>query len=164
MAAIVQEPAATARIAEVHHGGRKRPLLGYGFIVAAVALGGWSAWLTVTLPSRHLTPNGNVAWGGFDVIMAVAVVATGVAAWRGTPWFPLGAVACATLLVVDAWFDILTSAPGGELAMAVGRALAAELPLAVLCLVIAARGLRVRPTAVPTGVTNEGSEVGGLAA
>src|SRR6187549_2726897 len=118
MATIVHEQVASARIAGTGHGGRPRPLLGYAFIVAAVAVGGWSAWLTVTLPSRHLTPNWNVAWGGFDVIMAVAVVSTGIAAWHGTAWFPLGAVACATLLVVDAWFDILTSAPGTELATA----------------------------------------------
>jgi hypothetical protein len=116
--------------------------LGYAFIVWAIGMGGWSAWLTVTLPHRHLTPNWNIAWGGFDVILAIALIATGISAWRGSAWFPTTAVATATLLVVDAWFDILTSAPGRELAQAIAMALVVEVPLAGLCLVIAARRTR----------------------
>ena len=134
--------------------------LGYAFMAWAVGMGAWSAWLTVTLPHRHLTPNWNIAWGGFDVILAISMVATGVAAWRGSAWFPMSAVATATLLVVDAWFDILTSTPGRELADAITMALVVEVPLAVLCLVIAARRTRrARPRQV-TGGTMERSETG----
>jgi hypothetical protein len=118
--------------------------LGYAFIVWAVGMGVWSAWLTVTLPHRHLAPNWNIAWGGFDVILAVALISTGVAAWRGSAWLPMCAVAAATILVVDAWFDILTSAPGRQLAEAIVMALVIELPFALFCLVVAARGIRRR--------------------
>lgn len=120
----------------------RSPWLGYAFIAWAVGLGAWSAWLTVTLPHRHLTPNWNIAWGGFDVMLAVALIATGITAWRGSDWFPTSAVATATLLVVDAWFDILTSHKGEELALAITMALFVELPLATLCLVIAWRRTR----------------------
>ena len=51
-------------------------------------------------------------------------------------------MATATLLVVDAWFDILTSHRGEELAVAITMALVVELPLAALCLVIAWRRTR----------------------
>lgn len=129
----------------------RRPWLASAFIVWAVGLGAWSAWLTVTLPHRHLTPNWNIAWGGFDVILAIGLITTGTTAWRGSDWFPTSAVATATLLVVDAWFDILTSHHGAELAQAIAMALIVELPLAALCLVMAwRRNRRVRtlPAAV----------------
>ncbi|HEY7283775.1 MAG TPA: hypothetical protein VID47_19530 [Actinomycetota bacterium] len=118
---------------------RRSPWLGRLFIFWAVGIGAWSAWLTVTLPNRHLAPNWNIAWGGFDVIMAIALISSGIAAWRGSPWFPMCAVATATLLVVDAWFDILTSNPGDQLVQAIAMALIVELPLAALFLVMAYR-------------------------
>ncbi len=118
---------------------RRSPWLGRLFIVWAVGLGAWSAWLTVTLPNRHLAPNWNIAWGGFDVLMAIALISTGITAWRGSAWFPMCAVATSTLLVVDAWFDILTSNPGDQLAAAIAMALIVELPLATLFLVMAYR-------------------------
>jgi hypothetical protein len=120
----------------------RNPWLGYAFIAWAIGLGAWSGWLTVTLPTRHLAPNWNIAWGGFDVIMAVSLIATGITAWRGSAWFPMCAVATATLLVVDAWFDILTSTPGDQLAGAIAAALFIELPLATLCIVMAWRRVR----------------------
>src|SRR4051812_34642733 len=133
MSSIVEKTEAQLKPAELHRPARS-PWLGYAFIVWALGMGGWSGWLTVTLPHRHLTPNWNIAWGGFDVILAVALIATGISAWRGSAWFPTCAVATATLLIVDAWFDILTSGKGEELATAIGMALVAELPLAALCL------------------------------
>jgi len=42
-----------------------------------------------------------------------------------------------TLLVCDAWFDVVTAEPGGELAWALVFALLAELPLAALCFWVA---------------------------
>jgi hypothetical protein len=120
----------------------RSPWLGYAFIAWAIGLGAWSAWLTVTLPSRHLAPNWNIAWGGFDVLMAISLIATGITVWRGSAWFPMCAVATATLLVVDAWFDILTSTPGDQLAAAILMALVVELPLAAACLLVARRRVR----------------------
>ena len=120
----------------------RSPWLGYAFIAWAIGLGAWSAWLTVTLPSRHLAPNWNIAWGGFDVLMAISLIATGITVWRGSAWFPMCAVATATLLVVDAWFDILTSSPGDQLAAAILMALVVELPLAAACLLVARRRVR----------------------
>jgi hypothetical protein len=118
---------------------RRSPWLGRVLIIWAVGLGAWSAWLTVTLPNRHLAPNWNIAWGGFDVMMAIALISAGITAWRGSAWFPMCAVATSTLLVVDAWFDILTSDPGDQLVAAIAMALIVELPLATLFLVMAYR-------------------------
>jgi hypothetical protein len=43
------------------------------------------------------------------------------------------AASAATLLVVDAWFDITTSPTGGDLLWAFVMAAVAEIPLAVAC-------------------------------
>jgi hypothetical protein len=41
------------------------------------------------------------------------------------------------LLLVDAWFDVTTSTPGIELAASLAEALLVELPIAILCLLLA---------------------------
>jgi hypothetical protein len=38
---------------------------------------------------------------------------------------------------VDAWFDVLTSSTRAELAVSIAEAVLVELPLAVLCLLLA---------------------------
>ena len=60
--------------------------------------------------------------------------AAGSTAWllaRGDRRASLAAMALATLLGSDAWFDVCTSAPGAGHAMALAEAGCAELPLAV---------------------------------
>lgn len=99
----------------------------------AVLLVPWTIYLTVTLPSRHVTAHYDVAWVGFDVALIAAFAATARAAVRRTRWLvPLAAVT-GTMLVCDAWFDIVTSRGGGEVAEAIGEAIVGELPLAALC-------------------------------
>jgi hypothetical protein len=48
---------------------------------------------------------------------------------------PLAAVT-GTMLVCDAWFDVVTSQSGGEMWEAVAEAALAELPLAAVCIFI----------------------------
>jgi hypothetical protein len=45
------------------------------------------------------------------------------------------------VLAVDAWFDLTTAAPGTGQVIALATAVLAELPLSVLCTVIALRTL-----------------------
>ena len=101
--------------------------------LVAVALVPWTLYLTFTLPSRHVTHHYDVAWVGFDVALACAFAATTLAALRRSHWLvPLAAVT-GTMLVCDAWFDIVTSHEGGEMWEAVAEAILVELPLAALC-------------------------------
>jgi hypothetical protein len=101
--------------------------------VVAVGLVPWTLYLTFTLPSRHVTFHYDLAWVGFDVALACAFGATTLAALRRSHWLvPLAAVT-GTMLVCDAWFDIVTSHEGGEMWEAVVEAVFAELPLAALC-------------------------------
>jgi hypothetical protein len=104
--------------------------------LVAVLLVPWTLYLTFTLPSRHLTLHYDLGWVGFDIALAVSFAATAWAAFRGSRWLvPLAAVT-ATMLVCDAWFDIVTSRPGGELWEAVAEAALVELPLAAVCVYI----------------------------
>ena len=101
--------------------------------LVAVALVPWTLYLTFTLPSRHITSHYDLAWVGFDVALACVFAATAAAAFRRSHWLiPLAAVT-GTMLVCDAWFDVVTSQSGGEMWEAVAEAALAELPLAALC-------------------------------
>jgi hypothetical protein len=101
--------------------------------VVAIGLVPWIFYLTFTLPSRHVTFHYDLAWVGFDVALTLSFGATAWAAFRGSRWLvPLAAVT-GTMLVCDAWFDVVTSQSGGEMWEAVAEAALAELPLAALC-------------------------------
>jgi hypothetical protein len=89
------------------------------------------------LPSAHQASHWDIAWSGFDVVLALLLSAVAVAAWRGSLWLEGAATAAATLLFVDAWFDVLTSSTRVELLVAIAEAALVELPLAVLCLFLA---------------------------
>jgi hypothetical protein len=105
---------------------------GPAFIVCSVVLIPWTIYLGLSLPDRQLSPHYNIAWVGFDVFLLVALGATGYFALRRSRYLALTAAAAATLLVVDAWFDIMTS-PRREIPQAVVLALLVELPLAAVC-------------------------------
>lgn len=107
------------------------------FALVGAALVPWTLWLAYDLPGRHVAHHWDVAWAGFDAAMAGLLLATAVAALRRSPWIQSTAVAAATMLACDAWFDILTASRGVEQALAVATALLVELPLAVICLWVA---------------------------
>ncbi len=114
---------------------RIRPARWVTLLLGLVAIGlvPWTLYLTFTLPSRHVTLHYDLAWVGFDIALACAFAATTLAAFRRSHWLvPLAAVT-GTMLVCDAWFDIVTSHEGGEMWEAVAEAVFAELPLAALC-------------------------------
>ena len=103
------------------------------FAIVAFALVPWTLWLTSVLPTRHVTHHYREAWVGFDVGLAIAFATTAAAAVRFSRWLPIAAAVTATLLVCDAWFDVVTAGGGDERAVAAAEAFGGELPLAVLC-------------------------------
>src|SRR5438445_5743810 len=113
------------------------------FALAGIVLVPWIVFLVRRLPSTHAAAHWDVAWAGFDVGLALLLLGVAVAAWRRSPWLEGAATAAAALLVVDAWFDILTSSTHVELGMAVGEAVLVELPLACLCFLLARSTERV---------------------
>jgi hypothetical protein len=103
------------------------------FLLTAAALGPWTLWLTYRLPARHVTRHYDLAWAVFDAALLLAFAVTGWCVIRGSRWLVPAAAATGTMLLCDAWFDIVTSAGGGETVEAVLEACFAELPLAAVC-------------------------------
>lgn len=105
---------------------------GPAFAVFSLILLPWTVYLGYSLPSRQVSPHYNIAWAGFDVTLLVVLASTGYFALRRSRYLAPAATATATLLVVDAWFDIMTSPPD-QLLESVALAVLIELPLALVC-------------------------------
>jgi hypothetical protein len=116
-------------------------LLGFGMLACAVGMVPWLVVLAVTLPSVTSVPHWSAAWVGLDGMEALGLAATGWLLRRGDRRRCLPAAATAALLLIDAWFDVSTAGSGGSLAEAVAMAVFAEIPMAVLCAVVAWRAL-----------------------
>jgi hypothetical protein len=105
---------------------------GPAFVLFSLILLPWVAYLAYSLPSRQLSADYDAAWAGFDVMLLVALAATGYFALRRSRYLAMAATAAATLLAVDAWFDVMTTLPGQRLEPVV-LAAGVELPLASVC-------------------------------
>ncbi|MFZ0082314.1 hypothetical protein [Trebonia sp.] len=106
---------------------------GPAFILFSIVLIPWTIYLGLNLPDRQESSHYNIAWVGFDVMLLVVLAATGFFALRRSPFLAVGATAAATLLVVDAWFDVVTSPPGSQFLQSLASAVLIELPLAAVC-------------------------------
>lgn len=109
---------------------------GWIFLVWAVLLVPWTVYLAAQLPRRALAHNYDVAWAGFDLGMVLVLGAAAIAAFRANRWLPPLAAAAATLLLVDAWFDVMTSPPRDR-AVAIAMAALVEIPMAGACIWLA---------------------------
>jgi hypothetical protein len=124
----------------------------------AIVLFPWTAYLSATLPSRHVAHHWDAVWVGFDLFEAAALAGTVIALARCSPRVGLLAAIAGTALLSDAWFDLATADPGRELGWALLEALVGELPLAALCFWISieasvaatASAAGLRPTSPPT--------------
>lgn len=109
------------------------------FLLLAALLLPWVGFLFITLPSRAVAAHWEVAWGGFDVGLALLLGGTAIALWRRSPIAEMLAAMTAAFLICDAWFDVLTSSGTTALVTALAEAAFIELPLAVVCVLIALR-------------------------
>jgi type IV secretory pathway component VirB8 len=105
---------------------------GPAFVLFSLILLPWIVYLAYSLPSRQVSADSDIAWAGFDVMLLIALASTGYFALRRSRYLATAAAAAATLLVVDAWFDVVTTLPGQRLEP-VALAVLVELPLASVC-------------------------------
>src|SRR4051794_37423615 len=121
--------------------GRGPSALGAAFVLAGLAMIPWVFYLSATLPASARDAHWSLAWVGLDSCEALALSATGWFLLRRDNRCVLSAAGSAVLLLVDAWFDV-PAAAGPDLATAIVMAVFAELPIALVCAVLAARVLR----------------------
>jgi hypothetical protein len=109
------------------------------FGAVGVLLLPWALWLGYSLPSRKVAHHWDLAWAGFDVVLAAALLLTAFALLTRRPVASSFAAATGALLLADAWFDVVT-ATGGERWVSVALAIFGEIPLAALCFALARAG------------------------
>ncbi len=104
-----------------------------GVVVAScLLLIPWVAVLALTLPRRYTASHWDATWAGFDLALFMSLGVTAWAAWRRRQVVVLAAAVTGTLLVCDAWFDVITASTRRDLAFSLSAALLVELPLAAL--------------------------------
>ena len=107
------------------------------YMLVGVALVPWTVYLAVTLPKRQVDTHYRGAWVGFDILLVVVIVLTAYYAFRMDDRVQLPAMATATLLLVDAWFDVMTSGTRKATFEAILFALFLEIPAALFSLFLA---------------------------
>jgi hypothetical protein len=127
---------------------RRARRLAWGYLAVAVWLAVWTGILAFSLPRENLEHHFRLTWVGFDLILVLAVYLTAHMAFRLDARVQAPATVVATLLVVDAWFDVTTATDSKAATEALILALAVELPAAAFSLYVAHRvGRRVRQLA-----------------
>jgi hypothetical protein len=107
------------------------------FAAGALVLVPWVVFLGFELPERTTDQHYNLAWVGFDLLLIFAMARTALLAWKGRRQVQLPAAVTCTLLLVDAWFDIMTSDGTWALTQALLFAFLLELPVAAIAFWIA---------------------------
>ena len=90
----------------------------------------WSIYLMVSLPRTYNAQHYDLAWFGFDVLELLALGATAYFGLRRRQAIIGAALASATLLICDAWFDIALDLGTPGIWTALAAAAFLELPLA----------------------------------
>jgi hypothetical protein len=130
-------------------------------IVACAVLIGWIIVLGLTLHRSFHTQHWKGAWIGFDFLLLLAFAATGWAFWRGRQIVIACLVVTGTLLVCDAWFDVVLDAGTPDLWVSIASALIVELPLAFLMFNAARRLIRLSAL-IAVGQAGDSSSRDGL--
>ncbi len=100
--------------------------------MASLILAGWIFYLVFALPPSYRAEHWDLAWVGFDCAMLASLITTSWAMWKRRQIAIPGAMVCATFLIIDSWFDVVTSNQGTDFKIALLTALFIELPSALL--------------------------------
>jgi hypothetical protein len=123
-------------------------MTGNGMLIAALGLICWIFYLGATLPNAgpaqdwstaSLTGLGTwqLAWVGLDVLEVAGLASTGYLLRRSHRQTRTAALLAAPLFVIDGWFDVLTGASRSDMALSAAMLALAELPVAILLVLIA---------------------------
>ncbi len=94
------------------------------------------------LPSSYRAEHWNTAWFGYDFGMLLTLLSTSWALWNKRQAAIPGALVSSTFLVIDSWFDVITSNPGWDFKIAVLSASLIELPTSFLLVRFSRKAIR----------------------
>jgi hypothetical protein len=103
----------------------------------------WIVYLAFSMPTGYRAEAWSAAWVGFDILLLFALVGTITAALLDRQIVVLLAVASATLLLCDAWFDIVLCWGTRDVFGSIASATLVELPLAAFLLAQAGMLIRI---------------------
>jgi hypothetical protein len=112
---------------------------------ATVGLIPWIVYLALTLPDKYVTYNWTATWVGFDILLLMFIIATVTLGFLRRQLVILTAFTTGVLFLCDAWFDVMTAAPGDRW-LSILTAVLAEVPLSILLISGALRILRLTAT------------------
>ncbi|MDQ2750619.1 MAG: hypothetical protein M3Y44_14015 [Actinomycetota bacterium] len=87
---------------------------------ASLILVPWIAFLPAVLPATHAVSHWRQVWVGFDITLAIMLACTAWLAIRRRQIVVLVAFVTGTLLLCDAWFDLMTAASGWDRVLSIG--------------------------------------------
>ena len=108
------------------------------FVGGAVILIPWIVLMFTVPQVVNVSRRWELVWGGFDCFLVLGFAVT---AFRLITRSPRGAVTAAmtgTMLLIDAWFDVLTTHRGGQV-ISILMAVFAEIPCALICFYVSRR-------------------------
>jgi len=109
--------------------------------VAALAETAWTIYIGWRLPRHYVADHWYLAWVGLDVAQVVMLLCAAWAAWQRRALLILFASSAATLLLIDAWFDV-TTARRGDFAQSLVMALVLEVPWSLILFWVARRTIK----------------------
>ncbi len=116
---------------------RRLRWLARALVVAGLGMIPWLVLLATQLSATTVAVHWSTAWVGLDAMETIGLLATGTLLLRRDHRCCLAATVTATLILVNAWFDVTTSAPGLAQLVAIAMAACIEVPVSVLCAVLA---------------------------
>lgn len=130
----VESEAATVALGRVHKHPfvtRRDQLVAAIFLVIAAGMVPWTVLLGLSLPPKYDAGHWDLLWTGFDVALICVLGYAGWAAWFRRQIVASTSIVAGTLLLCDAWFDIITSIGHRDQWVTLLTGFGGELPLAV---------------------------------
>lgn len=109
------------------------------YSIFAALLVPWTIYLAYSLPRRQIQKNWDISWVGLDIGIIFLLLLTGFLASIKSRLVIISLSATASFLLVDAWFDIISSRSGRDLDQSLFLAFIIEIPLSILGFYLAYR-------------------------
>ena len=97
----------------------------------------WTIYLGYSLPTRQLARHWDLAWVGLDIVLITSLLLSALFAVIKSKYIIITLVITSTLLILDAWFDVVSARSGGPFVASLVEALIFELPLAIITFSVA---------------------------